>query len=65
MHSSVEFWTRRDYLHWIYTNVHGPNSHHLKATFWEELQYSKGHLDMPWVICDDFNALFTSNDKMP
>lgn len=60
---TVEFHDKRDHSQWRCTSVYGPNARHLKPAFWEEIRRSGGGGGLPWVICGDFNAIFSVNDK--
>ncbi|XP_039122027.1 uncharacterized protein LOC120258643 [Dioscorea cayenensis subsp. rotundata] len=48
---------------WLCTSVYGPNDKHLKQSFWNEIRSSNGGKTNPWVICGDFNAIFSTLDK--
>lgn len=49
--------------------LYGPNARALKLSFWEEQRSSRGgrgHWEgglIPWIICGDFNATFSIEDK--
>lgn len=60
---TVEFYCKRDNFQWICTSVYGPNAHFLKLAFWEEIKRSASGVDLPWIICGDFNVIFSVNDK--
>lgn len=60
---TVEFFSVQENLTWRYTTVYGPNEHSLKQVFWEELKTCRGPPNLPWVICGDFNAIFSLEDK--
>lgn len=54
--------TREFNSSWVCTSVYGPNLRHLKKLFWDEIRAC--HTDFPWVICGDFNAIFSIEDKI-
>ncbi|KAH7692001.1 RNA-directed DNA polymerase protein [Dioscorea alata] len=60
---TMEFHSKRDNFSWRCTSVYGPNGRSLKPAFWEELRDCGGDQAFPWVICGDFNAIFTLEDK--
>ncbi|KAH7666844.1 RNA-directed DNA polymerase protein [Dioscorea alata] len=60
---SVEFTSVRDHSHWFCTTVYGPNARNLKEDFWTEIRSCKPPQGMPWIICGDFNAVFSTLDK--
>lgn len=60
---TVEFCSKRDNMVWRCTSVYRPNDQNLKSDFWEELRASGGTINVPWVVCGDFNAIFTLDDK--
>ena len=61
---TVEFLHLKDNFHRLRTSVYGPNSRDLKQSFWNEIKLSNGSISLPWVICRDFNAIFSTKDKM-
>lgn len=60
---TVEFRDKRDNFIWRCTSVYGPTARTLKRSFWEELRSCGGDPLIPWVICGDFNAIFSVEDK--
>lgn len=48
---------------WLCTSVYGPNDRHLKQSFWNEIRICNCGKSLPWVICGDFNAIFSTSDK--
>ncbi|KAH7677378.1 RNA-directed DNA polymerase protein [Dioscorea alata] len=45
------------------TSVYGLNSSSIRTDFWNELLLIKNLIFIPWVICGDFNTVFTQEDK--
>ncbi|KAH7690552.1 RNA-directed DNA polymerase protein [Dioscorea alata] len=60
---TIDFYSKVDNRHWRCTSVYGPNARSLKRLFWEEIRASKGGTNIQWVICGDFNAIFSTDDK--
>lgn len=60
---TVEFFSKNVNLTWRCTTVYGPNARSLKHAFWEELRACVGPPSIPWIICGDFNAIFSVDDK--
>ncbi|KAH7674505.1 RNA-directed DNA polymerase protein [Dioscorea alata] len=60
---SVDFKSKKDNFCWRCTAVYGPIGRNLKSAFWGELRGSGGDLTTPWVLCGDFNAIFSEEDK--
>ena len=44
------------------TNVYGPNDHHLKSEFLDELTDLATSITVPWTILGDFNIICYSSD---
>lgn len=61
---SIEFRNRSNNVLWVYTSVYGPNARHLKKDLRNKLRNCRPELGVPWVICDDFNSIFTHLDKL-
>lgn len=59
----VDFCFLKDNFHWHCTTVYIPNSRAHKNDFWEEFRCCEDSSNVPWVICGDFNAIFTKKDK--
>ncbi|KAH7656136.1 Exodeoxyribonuclease III protein [Dioscorea alata] len=57
---SVDFKSKKDTFCWRCTTVYGPTGRNLKSAFWGELH---GDASSPWVLCGDFNAIFSEEDK--
>lgn len=49
---------------WCCTTMYRPNERNLKHVFWDELKSCRGAPDLPWIICNDFNAIFSAEDKL-
>lgn len=49
---------------WICTSVYGPNAQHLKSMLWEEIRSWQPGIGISWVICGDFNSIFSPWDKL-
>lgn len=60
---TVEFYSIQDLSCWHCTTVYGPNARDLKLDFWSEIRNCKPPLGIPWIICGDFNAIFSTLDK--
>lgn len=60
---SMEFRNKTNNVSWVCTSVYGPNARHLKPGFWNELRTCQPNLEIPWVICGDFNSIFSPSDK--
>lgn len=60
---SVDFLSIKDNFAWCCTSVYGPNARSLKSDFWEELRGCGVSPTVPWVLCGDFNAIFSLEDK--
>lgn len=60
---TVEFFSIQDLSLCHCTTVYGPNAKNLKADFWPEIRNCKPPPGIPWIICGDFNAIFSSLDK--
>lgn len=60
---TVKFRDKRDNFSWRCTSVYGPTARAHKQIFWEELRSCGGDPMIPWIICGDFNAIFTMEDK--
>lgn len=60
---SVEFRCKTNNVRWVCTTVYGPNLHHLKPDFWNEIRLCYPGDGIPWVICGDFNSIFSHMDK--
>lgn len=61
--SIVEFTNQPDQFSWLCTIVYGPNKRHLKPDSWNEIRISNDARQLPWIICGDFNVIFSLNDK--
>ncbi|KAH7677264.1 DNase I-like protein [Dioscorea alata] len=60
---TVEFHKTLGVGNWLCTSVYRPNDRYLKQSFWEEIRTSNGGKDLPWVICGDFNTIFSTFTK--
>ncbi|KAH7687154.1 Exodeoxyribonuclease III protein [Dioscorea alata] len=60
---TLEFSNRLDNSVWLCTSVYGPNARSLRSDFWNELRLIRNLRSSPWVICGDFNVMFSLNDK--
>lgn len=60
---SIEFKNRANNFRWVCTTMYGPNARHLKLDFWQEIKNCKPETGVPWVICGDFNSIFSPTDK--
>lgn len=59
----VEFYSKKGNFIWHCTMVYGPNARSHKVAFWEELRECAGATNVPWIVCGDFNAIFSLEDK--
>ena len=60
---TIEFTNRVDNSVWLCTTVYGPNARSLKSDFWNEIRFVRRLCPAPWVICGDFNTVFSPKDK--
>lgn len=60
---TIEFVSKKDNFIWRCTTVYGPNARSLKVAFWEELRECASATNVPWIVCGDFNAIFSLEDK--
>ncbi|KAH7677354.1 DNase I-like protein [Dioscorea alata] len=60
---TVDICSNRDRLCWRCTRVYGPNARSWKPAFWGELRDYATEANVPWVLCGDFNAIFSLEDK--
>lgn len=60
---TVGFQDLRNNFVWRYTTVYEPNARALKSSFWDELRGCGDEQHTSWVICGDFNAIFSTDDK--
>lgn len=60
---TVEFRSKKDNFTWRCTSVYESNARAQKHSFWKELNNYGGDLLVPWVICGNFNAIFSKEDK--
>lgn len=58
-----DFLSVKENLWWSCTAVYGPNVRSLKPAFCEELRTCRCSTNIPWVVCGDFNAIFSIDDK--
>lgn len=60
---TMDFLSVKENLWWRCTVVYGSNERSLKPAFWEELRTCMCSTNIPWVVCRDFNAIFSIDDK--
>jgi hypothetical protein len=48
---------------WWFTDVYGPQDEGEKIEFLNELREIRGQCEGPWVIADDFNMIYSTEDK--
>lgn len=60
---TVEFRDKRDNFVWRCTTVYGLNLRALKHDFWDELRCCGEVQHIPWILCGDFNVIFSTEDK--
>lgn len=60
---TLEFTSRLDILTWICMTVYGTNSRSLWTNFLNEIDYVRSLSYTTWVLCGDFNTVFSLNDK--
>ncbi|KAH7677295.1 RNA-directed DNA polymerase protein [Dioscorea alata] len=60
---TVDFCSSRDQSRWRCTSVYEPNARNRKLDFWNELRGCATDSAVPWVLCGDFNAIFSLEDK--
>ncbi|KAH7690436.1 DNase I-like protein [Dioscorea alata] len=59
----VDFCSTSEQFRWRCTSVYGPTVRSRKREFWAELRGYVANSNIPWVICGDFNAIFSVGDK--
>lgn len=60
---SVKFHFKANDVSWVCTSIYGPNARHLKSDFWNKIITYHPGVGMSWVICGDFNSIFSHRDK--
>ncbi|KAH7690203.1 RNA-directed DNA polymerase protein [Dioscorea alata] len=60
---SIEFSNTSNNSTWICTSVYDPVTRSLKVDFWNELRNIRSLHALPWIICGDFNTIFSIDDK--
>ena len=60
----AEFLSLKNNFLWLCSCMYRPNSHSLKQSFWDEIRTSNFIIPLPWVICRDFNTVYSLQDKM-
>lgn len=60
---TLNFTNKVDNLSWTCTTVYGPNSRTIRSDFWNELRHVHDSCSSTWVLCGDFNTVFSLNDK--
>lgn len=61
---TVIFSSKVDNFSWRCTSVYDPTVRNFKNAFWEELREINLLPHFPWVLCGDFNAIFSRDDKL-
>lgn len=59
----LEFSNLENNSKWACTSIYGPNIRSLKVDFFNELRNIRNIHSLPWVICSDFNIIFSLDDK--
>lgn len=60
---TIGFTNCSDNSEWACTSVYGQNDRLLTSTFWSEISSARNLHSTPWVICGDFNNIFSLEDK--
>lgn len=60
---ALEFTNKENSSTQACTGVYGPNTRSFKVDFYNELQTIRNSHSLPWVICGDFNTIFSLEDK--
>lgn len=60
---TLKFTNKVDNQSWACTTVYGPTSRTIRCEFWEELCLAHDLCFSTWVLCGNFNTVFSLNDK--